>query len=72
MHILTVGINYKTAPVKVREQLAFEEETLKDALHQFRKMKSILECTIISTCNRTELYAVADQLHTCRQFMKKF
>ncbi len=72
MHILTVGINYKTAPVEVREQLAFEEETLKDALHQFRKMKSILECTIISTCNRTELYAVADQLHTGRHFMKKF
>lgn len=72
MHILTVGIDYKKTPVEVRERLAFQEDTLKDALHQFRSMKSILECVIISTCNRTELYAVADQLHTGRHFMKKF
>ncbi|MFZ4450569.1 glutamyl-tRNA reductase [Salibacterium aidingense] len=72
MHIIVAGFDYKTTPVEIREQLAFQEETLPDALHQLRSMKSILECTIVSTCNRTEIYAVADQLHTGRHFIKKF
>ncbi|WP_158736675.1 glutamyl-tRNA reductase [Alteribacillus sp. YIM 98480] len=72
MHILAAGLDYKTTPVEIREQLAFQDDTLPDALHQLRGMKSILECTIVSTCNRTEIYAVADQLHTGRHFIKKF
>ncbi|MFB5662896.1 glutamyl-tRNA reductase [Alteribacillus sp. HJP-4] len=72
MHILTAGLDYKTAPVEIREKLAFQEENLPEALHHLRGMKSILECTIISTCNRSEVYVVADQLHTGRHFMKKF
>ncbi|ARK31622.1 glutamyl-tRNA reductase [Halalkalibacter krulwichiae] len=72
MHILVVGFNYKTAPVELREKFAFEEVELPNALNKLRNMKSILECTIISTCNRTEVYVVADQLHTGRHFTKTF
>ncbi len=72
MHILVVGFNYKTAPVELREKFAFQESELPTALAQLRNMKSILECTIISTCNRTEVYVVADQLHTGRHFTKQF
>ncbi|NEU29803.1 glutamyl-tRNA reductase [bacterium LRH843] len=72
MHILVIGFNYKTAPVELREKFAFQEAELPNALTQLRHMKSILECTIISTCNRTEVYVVADQLHTGRHFTKKF
>ncbi|WP_240374688.1 glutamyl-tRNA reductase [Bacillus piscicola] len=72
MHILVAGLDYKTTPVEIRERLAFREEALPEALHHLRGMKSILECTIVSTCNRTEVYAVADQLHTGRHFIKKF
>lgn len=72
MHILVAGLDYKTTPVEIREQLAFQDGTLPEALHSLSGMKSILECTIISTCNRTEVYAVVDQLHTGRQYIKQF
>lgn len=72
MHILVAGFNYKTAPVEMREKFTFQETELPVALTQLRNMKSILECTIISTCNRTEVYVVADQLHTGRHFTKTF
>lgn len=72
LHILVVGFNYRTAPVEMREKFSFQESDLPEALKQLRQMKSILECTIISTCNRTEIYVVADQLHTGRHFTKKF
>ncbi len=72
MHILVVGFNYKTAPVEMREKFSFQETELPNALTQLRNMKSILECTIVSTCNRTEVYVVADQLHTGRHFTKTF
>ncbi|WP_270179480.1 glutamyl-tRNA reductase [Alkalihalobacillus sp. CinArs1] len=72
MHILVVGLNHKTAPVEIREKLSFQEETLPEALNKLRHSKSILEAVILSTCNRTELYVVADQLHTGRYYSKAF
>ncbi|MGP4041685.1 glutamyl-tRNA reductase [Gracilibacillus sp. D59] len=72
MHILAASINYKTAPVEVREMLAFREDTINDAMTELNSRKSILENVIISTCNRTEIYAVVDQLHTGRYFIKQF
>ncbi|PSL44000.1 glutamyl-tRNA reductase [Salsuginibacillus halophilus] len=72
MHIIVAGLDYKKAPVALRENFAFDEGDQSRALHTLRQMKSVLECTIISTCNRTEIYAVVDQLHTGRHFTKKF
>ena len=37
-----------------------------------QNQKSVLENVIVSTCNRTEIYAVVDQLHTGRYYIKKF
>lgn len=72
MHIITVGINHKTAPVELREQLAFSADELEKALTRLRHTKSILECVVLSTCNRVELYVVCDQLHTGRYYSKAF
>jgi glutamyl-tRNA reductase len=72
MHIITVGLNYKTAPVEIREKLSFNEAELADAMKALKNKKSILENIIVSTCNRTEIYAVADQLHTARYYIKEF
>lgn len=66
MHILKVGFNYKNAPVAIREKLTFSEESLHEAMIELKARKSILENVILSTCNRTEIYAVVDQLHTGR------
>ena len=72
MHTLVVGLNYKTAPVEIREKLSFAERDLPDAMQGLQKEKSILENVIVSTCNRTEIYAVVDQLHTGRYYIKQF
>ncbi|OKL38267.1 glutamyl-tRNA reductase [Domibacillus mangrovi] len=72
MHIITVGLNYKTAPVAIRERLSFQEDVLAAAMTELQKQKSVLENVIISTCNRTEIYAVVDQLHTGRYYIKEF
>ncbi|MFP7333654.1 glutamyl-tRNA reductase [Shouchella clausii] len=72
MHTIAIGLNYKTAPVEIREKLVFSEHQLPDALKKLRSSKSMMECVILSTCNRTELYVVADQLHTGRYFAKAF
>lgn len=72
MHIVVVGVNYKTAPVEIREKLTFNQAELQEAMIELMKQKSVLENVIISTCNRTEIYAVVDQLHTGRYYIKTF
>ncbi|MBM7572005.1 glutamyl-tRNA reductase [Aquibacillus albus] len=72
MHIIVVGINYRTTPVEIRENLTFDEDMLTNAMQMLNQRKSILENVIISTCNRTEIYAVVDQLHTGRYYIKQF
>src|SRR5690606_424640 len=62
----------RTAPVEIREKLTFSENTLAEAVVELKNQKSILENVIISTCNRTEIYAVVDQLHTGRYYIKRF
>lgn len=72
MHILAISINYRTAPLAVREKLTFSEENHAEAMKALNAQKSILENVILSTCNRTEIYVVADQLHTGRYYIKDF
>lgn len=72
MYILAVGLNYKTAPVEIRERLSFDDAELAHAMTALKNKKSILENIVISTCNRTEIYAVVDQIHTGRYYIKEF
>jgi len=72
VYILQVGFNYKTTPIEIREKLAFDENKIEDAIGALSQRKSILENVIISTCNRTEIYAVVDQIHTGRYYIKQF
>ncbi len=57
MTLLAFGINHNTAPVALRERLAFAPETLADALRQALASARLAEVAILSTCNRTEIYA---------------
>ncbi|MDR3352986.1 MAG: glutamyl-tRNA reductase [Zoogloeaceae bacterium] len=61
MTIFTLGINHHSAPLKIREQVAFQSETLPQALAALMRVKSVREAAILSTCNRTELYCVAEE-----------
>ncbi len=61
MSLLVLGINHNTATVAVREKLAFAPEHMQDALQQACSKAGLAEVSILSTCNRTELYAVPEQ-----------
>lgn len=60
MSLLAFGINHTTAPLAIRERVAFAPEKIAAALHEAREQASLTEVSILSTCNRTEIYANSD------------
>lgn len=60
MKFLAVGLNHRTAPVSVREHMAVAADQLKDALRDGLAHTAVSEIVILSTCNRTEIFAVAE------------
>ncbi len=60
MTLLAIGINHQTAPVELRERVAFADHALPAALEGLRELPSVREVVLLSTCNRTELYAVTE------------
>ncbi|MDR6991326.1 glutamyl-tRNA reductase [Luteimonas sp. 3794] len=60
MSLYALGINHQTAPVALRERVAFAGDALDAALAQLRALPAVREVALLSTCNRTELYAVCD------------
>jgi len=59
MKLLITGVSHKTAPVEVRERLAFAEGALPAALHGLVSREGILEAMVLSTCNRVEIAVTA-------------
>jgi glutamyl-tRNA reductase len=57
--LVAVGISYRTAPVSVREKASLGEAAARAALRSLRARDDVLEALVLSTCSRTELYAVA-------------
>ena len=60
MKLLVTGVSHKTAPVEVRESLAFREETLADSLAGLKLREGVTEALILSTCNRVEIVVTTD------------
>jgi glutamyl-tRNA reductase len=58
MHIAVVGLSHRTAPVEFRERLSIPEQTMESSLQQLRAYDQVLEASILSTCNRLEIYAL--------------
>lgn len=60
MQLTAVGLNHQTAPLSIREKLAFAAACLPEAVRNLARSKAATEAVILSTCNRTELYCVGD------------
>ena len=60
MALFVAGLNHRTAPVELREQLAVEEDKLRELIRDVQGAGAAREAVLISTCNRVEVYAVAD------------
>lgn len=61
MPILALGLNHQTAPLALREQVAFAPESVTSAIMQLAATPGVREAAILSTCNRTELYCNVDE-----------
>jgi glutamyl-tRNA reductase len=69
MQLLTLGLNHTTAPLALREKVAFPGEALRDAVANLKgELRSVLpETAILSTCNRTEIYCATPEPARARQ-----
>jgi glutamyl-tRNA reductase len=74
MSLITLGINHKTAPLELRERLAFTPQSLPEALLSLKKLAHVEEASILSTCNRTEIYCATreDDDQTIVQWFSQF
>jgi glutamyl-tRNA reductase len=72
MALLTLGINHRTAPLAVREQLAFHAEELHRALSELAASGGVHEAAILSTCNRTEIYVQAEAPHGVSEWLAQY
>lgn len=68
LHVL--GINHHSAPLEVREKLAFPPETQADALNSLAARPGVSEAVLVSTCNRTEVYCRADDVAAVRAWLR--
>ena len=58
MHLKVLGLNHTTAPIEVRERFSVGKEALRRGLENLDGYDGLSEAVILSTCNRTEVYAV--------------
>ena len=60
MTLALIGVNHKTAPIELRERVAISREELPETTRALAAVPGVLECMIVSTCNRVELLAAVD------------
>ncbi len=70
--ITLAGVNHKSAPVDVREKIAYPKEHLSPAVRILSREENVLECLILSTCNRVEILTVTSNIHPEPDFFTSF
>ncbi|MBT2767953.1 glutamyl-tRNA reductase [Stenotrophomonas sp. ISL-67] len=70
MTLWVLGLNHQTAPVELRERASFGGDALSQALASLRDTPQVAEAVLLSTCNRTELYAVAESGEALAQWLE--
>ncbi len=72
MQLYALGLNHHTAPLAVREQVAFDPRRLPEALVELTHGHSVREAAILSTCNRTELYCTGATPEAAAQWLADY
>ena len=72
MHIVVVGLSHRTAPVEVREKLSIPDQSISESLKTLRTYSDILEVSILSTCNRLEIYGLVKDKNIGISSIKEF
>jgi len=72
VNLILVGVNHKTTPVEIREKLAFTKGKIEESVDRLFNFPEIIEHTILSTCNRVEIYARANCQDSGIDSIKRF
>ena len=72
MQLFTFGINHQTAPLSIREQVAFHAERMEEALRDLTTHTPVKEAAILSTCNRTEVYCNTNQGEVALDWLARY
>jgi glutamyl-tRNA reductase len=72
MSLVVVGLNHRTVPVDLLERVAVAPEALPKALQALTRREHLAEVVLLSTCNRTEVYANATMFHPAMQDVRDF
>ncbi|MBT5985124.1 MAG: glutamyl-tRNA reductase, partial [Nitrospina sp.] len=72
VNLILVGVNHKTTPVEIREKLAFTKGKIEESVDHLFNFPDIIEHTILSTCNRVEIYARANCQDSAIKSIKQF
>jgi len=76
MELLVVGLNHNTAPIEIRECLAFPEDKMAEAVSKVHALSSLKENMILSTCNRVEVFAATREtekaIHDLKEFLSQY
>ena len=72
MSIVVIGLNHRTSPVTLLEKMTIGDSAMPKALHNLSVRDDIREVVVLSTCNRTEVYAVAERFHGAYDDIRDF
>jgi glutamyl-tRNA reductase len=70
--IFIVGLNHRSAPIEVRESVAFEKSEITEALGRLRSISGVRESVILTTCNRVEVVAAAHETDCAMEAVREF
>ncbi len=69
MQLVVLGVNHRTAPVTLREKISFSPAQIGEALNRIYEYEEIGEAVLLSTCNRTEIYVMLEDISTPKLYM---
>ena len=72
MSVVVIGLNHRTVPLELLERTTVAADALPKALHDLLSRPNVDEAVLVSTCNRTEVYAVAERFHGAFQDIRDF
>ncbi len=72
MSVVVIGLNHRSTPLDLLERMTIGDAALPKALHDLTSRTDVSEAVVLSTCNRTEVYAVAERFHGAYQDIRDF
>ena len=72
MSVVVIGLNHHTAPLDLLERMTVDDASLGKALHDVAGREHVSEAVVLSTCNRTEVYVVAEKFHGAYRDLRDF